>query len=75
MVFSLFFKFQIAGLDEVKLCGRLSHKAAALVEDGLFQRVARQTAIAGGAAVQRLTALVVPQQREGAALGFLNWLD
>ena len=34
-----------------------------------FQRVARQTAIAGGTAVQRLTALIVAQQREGAALG------
>ena len=67
--FSLFLKFQIAGLDEVKLCGGLGDKAAALVEDGLFQRVARQTAIAGGAAVQRLTALIVAQQREGAALG------
>ena len=65
----LFLKFQIAGLDEVKGSGGLGDEAAALIEDGLFQRVARQTAIAGGAAVQRLTALIVAQQREGAALG------
>ena len=39
------------------------------MEDGLFQRVAGKTAVAGGAAVQRLTALVVAQKREGTALG------
>ena len=55
--------------DPPQLRVRLCHKAAALVEDGLFQRVAGKTAVAGGAAVQRLTALVVAQKREGAALG------
>ena len=62
-------KFQIAGQNQVQLGGRFCHKAAALVEDGLFQRVAGKTAVAGGAAVQRLTALVVAQKREGTALG------
>ena len=65
----LFFKFQVAGQNQIQLGSGLGHKAAALVEDGLFQRVAGQAAIAGGAAVQRLTALVVAQQREHAALG------
>ena len=62
-------KFQIAGQNQIQLGGRFCHKAAALVEDGLFQRVAGKTAVAGGAAVQRLTALVVAQKREGTALG------
>ena len=64
-----FLQFQITGQDQIQGGGGLGHKAAALVEDGLFQRVAGQAAVAGGAAVQRLTTLVVAQKREGAALG------
>ena len=59
LLYRLFLKLQIAGQNQVQFRGRFCHKAAALVEDGLFQRVAGKTAVAGGAAVQRLTALVV----------------
>ena len=44
--FSLFFKFQITGQYQIQLCRRLCHEAAALVEDGLFQRVAGETSVA-----------------------------
>ena len=43
LLYRLFLKLQIAGQNQVQLRGRFCHKAAALVEDGLFQRVAGKT--------------------------------
>src|SRR5699024_11628544 len=65
---ALFVELQIPRLDQVQGGVGLGHQAAALVVDGLFQGVAGQAAVAGGAAVGGLPALVIPQQGEGAAV-------
>lgn len=62
-------ELQITGQDDIQLCRRLCHEAAALVEDGLFQRVAGETSVARRAGVLCLSALVVAPQRFRAALG------
>ena len=76
MVLQLFVQFQIARQEHIQRGGGFGDEAAALVEDGLFEGVASQTAVAGGAGVVGLTAgVVVPQRlfaglREGVALVF-----
>lgn len=76
MVLQLFVQFQIARQEHIQRGGGFGDEAAALVENGLFEGVAGQTAVAGGAGVGGLTAgVVVPQRflaglREGVALVF-----
>ena len=47
MVLQLFVQFQIARQEHIQRGGGFGDEAAALVEDGLFERVAGQTAVAG----------------------------
>lgn len=49
MVLQLFVQFQIARQEHIQRGGGFGDEAAALVEDGLFEGVAGQTAVAGGA--------------------------